>query len=245
MDHNTSPGLALACSPLFGHAREVTTPLSPTPRTRVVRGTRARRDRTELHALLAEAFICHLGVSWGGSVRVLPTAYGIDLDGPDEGGTMYLHGSVAARSIVSAPEQDVCATVTVVDGLVLARSTFHHSMNYRSAVVIGRPRLVRDDAERLHGLERIVEQVCVGRTAATRDSTRKELAATAVLALPLHEASLKVRAGDPLDDESDIEQGGVWAGVLPVRQQFGDPVTSADCDASIPVPEHVFARAGR
>ncbi len=125
----------------------------------------------------------------------LPTVFGVDADGPDEGGTLYVHGSVASRSLVQAPGQDVSVTMTVLDGIVLARSGFNHSMNYRSAVVIGRPRVVTDEAERSHALDLLVDHVTPGRSAALRRPTRKELAATTVLALPLHEASVKRRGG--------------------------------------------------
>ncbi|WP_415977408.1 pyridoxamine 5'-phosphate oxidase family protein [Rhodococcus sp. 077-4] len=215
-------------------------PLSPTARTMVIRSKpRARRERAALIDVLGAARVCHMGVTVHGVPRVLPTAYGVDLAGPDQGGTLYLHGSVASRSIVDAPEQDICVTVTVVDGLVLARSAFHHSMNYRSAVVIGRPRRVEDADERIRALDTIVDQVVPGRSGHLRPHTRKELAATAVLALPLYEASVKSRTGQPVDDDSDIEVGGVWAGVLPVWETLGDPERSADVEADIPLPEHV------
>ena len=118
---------------------------------------------------------------------------------------------------MQAPAQDVSVTMTVLDGLVLARSGFMHSMNYRSAVVVGRPRVVTDAGERSHALDVLVDHVVPGRSAALRRPTRKELAATAVLALPLHEASVKRRAGDPEDEDFDVAAGGVWAGVVPLR----------------------------
>ena len=122
--------------------------LSPTARTTVRRGAkRARGDRQDLYDVLDTALICHLGVVVGGHPLVLPTAFCYDPDGPDDGGSLYIHGSVASRSIREAPDHDICVSLTVLDGLVLARSAFHHSMNYRSAVVIGRGRLVTDDAE--------------------------------------------------------------------------------------------------
>ncbi len=223
-------------------AGPVTSPLSPTARTRVLRGDRARTDRDALHHVLDAGLLCHLGVVLDGVPRVLPTAYGFDPDGPDRDGSLYLHGSVAARSLVEAPGQPVCVTVTLVDGLVLARSGFHHSMNYRSAVVIGTPRLVTDPAEREHALSVVVDHLVPGRAATLRAHTRKELVATAVLALPLHEASVKVRTGDPVDDPADIGTD-VWAGVLPLRTTADNPVPSADCDADIAVPTDVVARA--
>jgi nitroimidazol reductase NimA-like FMN-containing flavoprotein (pyridoxamine 5'-phosphate oxidase superfamily) len=172
---------------------------------------------------------------------VLPTVFAVDVDGPDEAGTLYLHGSVAARSLREAPEQEVSVCVTVLDGLVLARSGFHHSMNYRSAVVLGRPRRVVDEPERSRALALIVDHLVPGRSATLRVPTRRELAATAVLALPLHEASVKVRSGDPVDDDEDVA-AGTWAGVLPVHLATGAVRTAADA-AGTAVPGDVLARA--
>ena len=192
--------------------------------------------------MLASAIICHLAVVVDGVPLALPTVYGVDPSGPDEDGTVYVHGSVASRSLVQAPDQDVSVTWTVLDGLVLARSGFDHSMNYRSAVVIGRPRVVTDPDERAHALDLIVEHAAPGRAAALRRPTRKELAATTVLALPLHEASVKARTGDPDDEPEDVAAGGVWAGVVPLALKAGQVITSADA-AGLPVPEHVRRRA--
>lgn len=215
-------------------------PLSPTPRTVVKRGRpRAGLERTLLLDVLRAARICHMGVIVAGVPRVVPTVFGVDPVGPDREGTLYLHGSVASRSMIDAPEQDICVTMTVVDGLVLARSAFHHSMNYRSAVVVGRPRRVVDADERIRALGTIVDQVIPGRSAYLRSHTRKELAATAVLALPMYEASVKSRSGGPVDDDLDIERGDVWAGVVPVWEALGVAEAAADLAADIPVPKHV------
>ena len=217
-------------------------PLSPTERTTPRREKeRAQTDRATLYDVLATALVCHLAVVVDGVPLALPTVFGVDLDGPDEGGTLYLHGSVASRSLVQGPAQDVSVTLTVLDGIVLARSGFNHSMNYRSAVVIGRPRPVTDPAERAHALDLLVDHAAPGRSATLRRPTRKELAATTVLALPLHEASVKQRAGDPSDEDEDVEAGGVWAGVLPLRTVAGEPVTGSDVDV-VDVPEHVTNR---
>jgi len=217
-------------------------PLSPSPRTKVNRSpARARTDRQDLYDVLDAAMICHLGVVVDGSPMVLPTAFGVDLDGPDRSGTIYLHGSVASRSLRAAPQLDVCITLTVLDGLVLARSAFHHSMNYRSAVIFGRPRVVDDVEERLHALDLIVDHVVPGRAATLRPHTRKELAATSVLALGLAEASVKVRSGDPVDGKSDLD-GDEWAGVIPLKIVAGDLVTAADAAGTVP-PAHVRERA--
>lgn len=206
------------------------TSLSPTARTTLRRNRiRAERDRSALVDVLDAARICHLGVMVHGTPLVVPTAFAYDLDGPDREGTLYLHGSVVAASL--GVEDDVCVSVTVVDGLVLARSAFHHSMNYRSAVVRGRPRIVVDTAERDAALALIVDKVVPGRAALLRPNTRKELAATRVLAVALYEASVKTRTGGPVDDDGDVAAGGVWAGVLPVTEHIGSPVPAADLDA--------------
>ncbi len=197
-------------------------------------------DRERLHEFLADALVAHIGVVVDGCPRVLPTAFAADVDGPDDGGTLYVHGSVAADWLLRAIEHDVCVTITELDGLVAARSAFHHSMNYRSAVVIGRARLVKGDAERAHALELIVDQMIPGRWRTLRPATRKELAATAVLAVPLAEASLKQRAGGPVDDPSDIE-AGVWGGHIPMRRVACAPV--GDNDSRGAVPEDVRLRA--
>jgi nitroimidazol reductase NimA-like FMN-containing flavoprotein (pyridoxamine 5'-phosphate oxidase superfamily) len=220
-------------------------PLSPTPRSTPRRGNeRARTDRAALYDVLAASLVCHLAVVVDGVPLALPTVFAVDLDGPDEDGTLYLHGSVAAQSLVRAPDQDVSVTMTVVDGMVLARSGFHHSMNYRSAVVVGRPRVVQDEGERAHALDLVVDHVVPGRAATLRRPTRKELAATVVLALPLREASVKRRSGDPVDEAVDVEAGGVWAGVLPLRTVAGEVRTAADADVTV-VPAHVTERADR
>ncbi|WP_028642518.1 pyridoxamine 5'-phosphate oxidase family protein [Nocardioides sp. URHA0020] len=217
------------------------TSLSPTARTTVGRGrNRMVEDRAELHRLLEDALVAHLGVTVGGHPLVLPTAYAVDLAGPDLDGTLYLHGSVAAGWLRAATDTTVCVTVTELDGLVAARSAFHHSMNYRSAVVIGAARLVEDVAERGHALDLIVDHMIPGRSATLRASTRKELAATAVLALPLHEASMKSRAEGPIDEPEDVA-AGVWGGVIPVRRVADAPVS--DPATSGPVPVDVVRRA--
>ncbi|MBA2956681.1 pyridoxamine 5'-phosphate oxidase family protein [Nocardioides sp. MAH-18] len=221
------------------------TTLSPTSRTSIGRGrNRMVEDRAALHELLADALVAHLGVTverdGASHPLVLPTAYAVDLDGPDRDGTLYLHGSVAAGWLRASTDRTVCVTVTELDGLVAGRSAFHHSMNYRSAVVIGRARLVDDAEERQHALDLIVDHMIPGRSATLRPSTRKELVATAVLAVPLHEASMKARAGGPVDEPSDVE-AGVWGGHIPLRRVAGRPVP--DADSSGPVPADVVGRA--
>ncbi|MDQ4039784.1 MAG: pyridoxamine 5'-phosphate oxidase family protein [Actinomycetota bacterium] len=216
-------------------------PLSPTPRTTLNRRRdRASADRQDLYDVLDAAPICHFGILVDGAPLVLPTAFGFDVDGPDEGGTLYLHGSVASLSLLAAPERPICVTFTVLDGFVLARSAFHHSMNYRSAVVMGSPRVVDDSAEKVRALTLVVDHVVPGRMATLRAHTRKELAATVVLALPLAEASVKIRSGDPIDDEADLADG-TWAGVIPIRLVAADAVTAADSVRPEPPPD-VLAR---
>jgi nitroimidazol reductase NimA-like FMN-containing flavoprotein (pyridoxamine 5'-phosphate oxidase superfamily) len=194
-------------------------------------------DRAELDAILAAGFVCHLGVVVDGSPLVVPTVYGAD----DE--QLYFHGSVASRSLVAAPQAPVCVTVTHVDGLVLARSVFEHSVNYRSAMVFGIPRIVTDPVEKLAGLRCLSEQAAPGQWDYARRPSAKELSATVVLALRLDEASVKIRAGDPTDGDLPDAELDVWAGVVPVRMVFGAPVPDASLRGGIPLPAHVAARA--
>ncbi len=212
-------------------------PLSPTPRSTVRRGSaRARTDRAELYAVLDAGLVGHLGVVLGGAPVVLPTGYG------REGDTLYLHGSTGAATLRAAGAgAPVCFTVTHVDGVVYARSAFHHSMNYRCAVVHGTARVVTDPAERLRGLEVLTEHLAPGSWSATRRPDRRELAATALLALDLTEASVKVRTGPPGDDERDLD-GPVWAGVLPVRTVVGEPEPDPLLPEGVPVPGRVAGR---
>ncbi len=213
--------------------------LSPTARTTVTRHReRASDDRSDLFAVLDEALVCHVGLVRDGEPVVLPTIFGVDPDGPDDGGTLYLHGSVAAPWLRQSPGATLCVTFTLVDALVLARAAFSHSMNYRSAVVMGAARLVEDDGERDHALHLIVDHVVPGRSATLRANTRKELAATVVIAVPLAEASVKARTGGPADDPEDVATG-TWAGVLPLSVAAGVIEPAQDG----PVPDDVRRRA--
>ncbi|MVU82906.1 pyridoxamine 5'-phosphate oxidase family protein [Nocardia sp. ET3-3] len=213
------------------------TPLSPTPRSSLTRAKeRGRTDRAELDAVLDAGLICHLGVVLNGSPVVIPTIYGRD------GDTLYLHGSTGAGNLRAAMAGEVSLTVTHVDGIVYARSAMHFSMNYRSAVIHARPIEVTDPDERMHALRVIVEQAAPGAWDAVRSPNKKEMAATVVLALDLTEASVKVRTGGPRDEEADIATGGVWAGVLPLRQVFDAPISAPDLDPEIEVPQHVLSR---
>ncbi len=211
-------------------------PLPVTPRTSLRRHReRGRPGRADLYAVLDAGFICHLGVVADGCPRVLPTGYG------RIGDTLYLHGSSANAGFAAANGCEVCVTVTHVDGLVCARSLFSHSVNYRSAMVFGTARLVTDDAERIAALRAITEQLVPGQWAVARQPTAKELAATAVLAVPLTEASVKVRAGGPSDDPADCELD-VWAGVLPAALTFGPPEPDPALRPGIGIPAHIRAR---
>lgn len=209
-------------------------PLSPSRRTRLNRAKeRARADRAELYAVLDAGLVCHLGVVAGGAPMVVPTAYG------RVGDTLYLHGSTGATSLRAGGE--VCVTVTHVDGIVLARSVFHHSMNYRSAMIYGVPRRVTDPAEKLAGLRALTEQLAPGQWAATRPPSARELAATAVLALSLRESSVKMRQGPPNDDEEDRARP-IWAGVLPLVTTWAAPVPDPLLRPGVPVPAHISER---
>lgn len=208
--------------------------LSPTARTTVTRGRKnARSDRDELVQFLGEALVAHLGVTVGDHPLVLPTAFAIDVDGPDVGGSLYVHGSVAAGWLGQAKDATVCVTVTELDGLVAGRSALHHSMNYRSAVVIGAARLVEDPEERARALDLMVDHMIPGRSITLRPSTRRELAATAVLAVPLAEASMKVRTGGPIDEPEDIDEG-VWGGHIPLRRWSPGAVSGSDSHDAAP-----------
>ncbi|MEV7964549.1 pyridoxamine 5'-phosphate oxidase family protein [Sphaerisporangium sp. NPDC088356] len=208
--------------------------LSTTPRTALNRSKeRGRTDRSELHAILDAGLICHLGVVVDGSPRVVPTGYG------RIGDTLYLHGSTGATSLRAAGE--VCVTVTHLDGIVLARSAFHHSVNYRSAMIYGTARAVRDADERLAGLRAITEQLAPGQWDTVRRPDPKEMAATAVLALSLTEASVKVRQGPPVDEDEDYALP-VWAGVLPLQVSWGAPEPDPVLPPGIPVPAHIAER---
>lgn len=209
--------------------------LSPTERTKLHRlRERGRTDRAELYAVLDAGLICHLGVVVGGAPAVLPTSYG------RQGDTLYLHGSSANQAMLAAVGHEVCVTVTHLDALVCARSIFHHSMNYRSAVVFGTAQLVTDGDAKLAALRVVSEQLIPGRWDQTRPPTRKELAATAVLELPLAEASVKIRTGPPSDDDEDYALD-VWAGTVPAAFSFGTPVPDPVLRPNIPVPAHITA----
>ncbi len=210
--------------------------LSTTPRTTLGRSKeRGSTDRDDLYEVLDSGLICHLGVIVNGHPMVVPTGYG------RIGETLYLHGSTGASSLRAGEGTDVCVTVTHLDGIVLARSIFHHSVNYRSAIVYGRARLVTDEDERMEGLRALAERLAPGQWDYVRKPNRKELAATAVLALPLDEASVKVRRGGPVDEKEDYDLP-VWAGVLPLVTSWGEPEPDSVLPEGIGAPVHILHR---
>jgi uncharacterized protein len=210
------------------------TDFKPTERTQVRRlPKRGVYDRDAVYRILDEGLVCHIGFVVNGKPIVIPTGYGRKDD------TLYIHGSTASRMFRALGKgTDVAVTITLVDGLVLARSAFHHSMNYRSVVIFGRASEVEDSALKVEALQAFTEHVAPGRWKAIRKPNEKELQATTVLALPLEEVSAKVRTGPPIDDEEDYALP-VWAGVLPLRFTTGKPLPDDRLPAGIEVPEHV------
>ena len=213
-------------------------PLSATARTRHRRYRHlGRTDRQSLYSVLNAGLVAHLGVITGGWPMVVPTCYGYDPD------TLYLHGSVASQSLNTAGAP-VCVTITLTDGLVLARSVFEHTINYRSAMIYGQPRLVTDPGERLAGLRTIAEHVAPGQWDYARQPSRKELAAVRLLALPLEEASVKIRTGPPSDGDTPDAALGLWAGELPLATTWQQPIPDPALPPGIAVPAHIRSRAG-
>jgi nitroimidazol reductase NimA-like FMN-containing flavoprotein (pyridoxamine 5'-phosphate oxidase superfamily) len=205
-------------------------PLATTDRTKVRRlPDRGTDDRATAHGVIDEAYIAHVGFVVDGEPRVLPMTYGRD------GDVLYLHGAVGNAMLRASADAEVCVTITLLDGLVLARSAFHHSMNYRSVVLLGRARKVEDDVEKRRAFDVIVEHVLPGRTAVARPASDAELRKTLVLALPIEEGSAKVRTGGPIDDDEDLDLE-VWAGVVPLRLTPGDPVQDPAQPADLPAP---------
>jgi nitroimidazol reductase NimA-like FMN-containing flavoprotein (pyridoxamine 5'-phosphate oxidase superfamily) len=206
---------------------------APTRRTRVRRHPeRARYDRETVFSILDEALICHLGIVDGGTPFVLPTMYA------RAGEVIYVHGAPASRMLKTARSGiDLCLTVTLLDGLVMARSVFSHSMNYRSVMVVGRAEEVTEQQEKLLASRALVEHVCRGRWAEARQPSVKELAATVILRLHLGEVSAKVRSGGPLDQEEDLALP-VWAGEIPLRTRSLTPVTHDAVPEESEVPRY-------
>ncbi|MFS8199994.1 pyridoxamine 5'-phosphate oxidase family protein [Streptomyces sp. CWNU-52B] len=212
---------------------------TPTDRTVPARSReRAAYDHEQVHSILDEGYVCHLGFVRDGLPVVLPTLYA------RVGERLYVHGSTGSRPLRMAGQTDpglpVCLTVTHVDGLVLARSAFHHSLNYRSVVVHAVARQVTDPDEKREALDALVDHVVPGRSADSRPANTKELAATTVLRLDLDEVSAKVRTGGPNDEPEDLGLPH-WTGVLPLRTSHGTPVPADDLAPGIEVPDYLTA----
>lgn len=207
---------------------------APTERTQLKRlPKRASYDPAQIHAILDEGFLCHVGFVLDGQPYVIPTGYA------RSGEQLYIHGSAASRMLRTLAQGiDVCVTVTLLDGLVLARSAFHHSMNYRSVVVLGKAQLVTDPEEKWAALRCFTNHVVGGRWEQVRQPTEQEMKATTVLVLPLSEVSAKIRTGPPIDDEEDYSLP-VWAGVVPVRPQFGESVPDSRLISGLEAPRIV------
>ena len=210
------------------------TAFSQTSRTQIKRlPQRGEYDRQSIYGILDEGLICQVGFVVNGQPFVIPTAYGRVDD------RLYIHGSPASRMLRTLKEGiEVCVTVTLLDGLVLARSAFHHSMNYRSVVVFGQATVVDNAEEKLEALKAFTEHVMRDRWADVRPPNRQELAGTLVLALPLTEASAKTRSGAPVDDEVDYELP-VWAGELPLQLTSLEPIADPRLALDMALPEHV------
>ncbi|MFE0520599.1 pyridoxamine 5'-phosphate oxidase family protein [Streptomyces sp. NPDC058954] len=193
-------------------------------------------DRADLDAILDAGFVCHLGVVVDGRPLVVPTVYGRDER------QLYLHGSVASRSL--AGSTPVCVTVTHVDGLVLARSVFEHGVNYRSAMIHGEARKVTDPEEKLAGLRLLTEHAAPGQWSYARGPNRRELAATTLLALSLEQASVKIRTGAPDDGDGPDAELGLWAGTLPLTWSWGTPEPDPLLPPGLPIPGHIARREG-
>jgi nitroimidazol reductase NimA-like FMN-containing flavoprotein (pyridoxamine 5'-phosphate oxidase superfamily) len=221
-------------------------PQMPTPRTRVVREPhRAAYDRETVYQILDEGFLCHVGFAVDGQPFVIPTSYG------RKDASLYIHGSAASRMLRQMQKQDgknetvqVCITVTLLDGLVLARSVFNHSMNYRSVVILGKATLVDDPQEKLAALRTLSEHILPGRWDDSRQPNERELKQTSVLRVPIEEFSAKVRTGPAIDDEEDLTFP-TWAGVLPLEMKAGAPVNDANLDPGREVPPYVTSYSRR
>jgi len=206
-----------------------------TDRTKLKRlPKRGHFDRETVYSILDEGFICHVGFAVDGQPFVIPTGYARVDD------KLYIHGSQASRMLRTlSGGLDACVTVTIVDGLVLARSAFHHSMNYRSVVIFGRATIVDDPREKNAALVALSEHIVRGRWVDVREPTEQEMRATTVLSVPLVEASAKIRTGPPLDDEEDYALP-IWAGVVPLTLEAGEPIKDPRLPDGIEVPEYAL-----
>ncbi len=206
----------------------------PTARTRVVReAERAVYDREPVYKILDEGFLCHVGFMLDGQPFVIPTSYG------RKNAYLYIHGSAASRMLRQMKDAvPVCVTVTLLDGLVLARSVFNHSMNYRSVVILGKATLVDEPSEKLSALRTLSEHILPGRWDDARQPNERELKATSVLRVPIEEFSAKVRVGPPIDDAEDYAFP-TWAGVIPLEMNVGVPIDDPKLDPARPAPPYV------
>lgn len=216
--------------------------LSPTARSTIRRGkNRAVTDRDALERVLGAGIVCHLAyVADDGTPRVVPTGYGY------EGDTMYVHGSTGAASLRAGAGAEVCVNVTLLDGVIYSRAVFHHSVNYRSATIHGVARQVTDADAKLHALRVITEHIAPGAWDHARGPTPQEFAKTAVLALDLTEAAVKIRTGGPGEEPEDLTPdrvGANWAGVLPLVRGWGTPQPCEHLPSDVPVPDYVSRRA--
>lgn len=207
---------------------------TPTARTTLRRlPKRGVFDRPTVYSILDEGLFCHVGFQAMGQTFVIPTGYG------RSGDTLYIHGSAASRMLRTvAAEVDICVTVTLLDGLVLARSAFHHSMNYRSVMMFGKARILEEPSEKTEALRVFTEHVAPGRWADVRPPNERELKATLVLAISLEEVSAKMRTGGPIDDDEDMSVPA-WAGVLPLRMTIGEPIPDTQLPPTIAPPSYV------
>ena len=207
---------------------------TPSEKIRVRRlPKRARYDVETIYSILDAGFICHIGYAIGGQPYVTPTAYWREDD------HVYWHGSHASRMLNKAASHKICLTVSHIDGLVVARSGFHHSINYRSVMIFGRPRKVEDEDHKLRAMKTFVERIYPERWRQLRPVTKKELRTTTVLHMAIEEASAKIRTGGPIDDEEDYALP-IWAGVVPIHLAHGTPQPDTRLLAGIGSPAHVF-----
>jgi uncharacterized protein len=206
----------------------------PTPRTRVVREAhRGVYDRETVYTILDEGFLCHVGFVIDGQPFVIPTSYG------RKDASLYIHGSAASRMLRQLKDSmPVCVTVTLLDGLVLARSVFNHSMNYRSVLILGKAVLVDDPEEKLAALHTLAEHILPGRWDDARQPNERELKQTSVLRVPIEEFSAKVRTGPPIDDEEDYSFP-TWAGVLPLETKAGTPIDDPQLEPRREAPQYI------
>ncbi len=212
---------------------------APSERTSVKRlPERGAYDEETIHQVLDDALICHVAFVTEHGPVAIPTIHA------RVGNVLYLHGSHASRMMRTTPDDDVCVAATIVDGIVAARSTFHHSLNYRSVIVFGKPRVVTDPDERLIAFEAITEHVLPGRWGEARRPSDNEDAGTRLLAIEIDEASAKVRTGPPDDDDADLGSG-IWAGVIPLAMKPGMPEPAPDLEDHVETPASVRNYAGR